>query len=271
MLKKVIGLIIVLPILVFLFWYFAIPDTYIEHTLEKRIPSLSIGERTLSVDISGVRKSPVPGRLTIRRVSLKGEEIEKLVLENLSLRISLLSLILLSPRGDVSSEVGGGKMSLGILAEDGGVRVSLHLKDVQTEKISSVEGVEGGGILSAKGNLTYSLHGRGFEGTLVFKLDKMSYKDIVRRDMYIPLSLFNTMTGEFKLKGGNLVPGVVNLKGEKIYARIRGDLKGGRFDGAIEVIPERGFPDALLIPIQRYMINRSYYKIPIGVDIKRLL
>ncbi|RMG00134.1 MAG: type II secretion system protein GspN, partial [Nitrospirae bacterium] len=168
MLKKVIGLIIVLPILVFLFWYFAIPDTYIEHTLEKRIPSLSIGERTLSVDISGVRKSPVPGRLTIKRVSLKGEEIEKLVLENLSLRISLMSLILLSPRGGVSSEVGGGKMSLGILAEDGGVRVSLHLKDVQTEKISSVEGVEGGGILSAKGNLTYSLHGRGFEGTLVF-------------------------------------------------------------------------------------------------------
>lgn len=272
MLKKVVGLIVVLSLLVFLLWYFAIPDAYMEQTLERWIPSVPLGEKALRVDLAGVRKSPVPGRLIIKTVSLKGEGVAgKVVFENLRLRVPLLSLIFLSPRGEVTGEFGGGQMSLGITAEDDGIRVSLHLKDVMTKNLISVKGVEGSGVLGVKGDLTYSSHENGFEGSVVFKLDKMSYKDVVRRDMYIPLSLFNTMTGEFSIERGSVVPVVVNLKGEKIYARLSGDLKEGMFEGMLEVIPEKGFSDALLLPIKRYMVNRSYYKIPIGVDIKRLL
>ncbi len=255
-------------------WYLGIPLDYIEGRIERAVSEravLNIGKKRAQVglDLRGISKHFLPG-ITVSKavILLNGRDI--LSIEDVDIKLRLLSLLMLRPELSSRGKVAGGTLESVILLKDGAIRIRFRINSLRTGELPKrypLSLLKGSGLLNIRGGLRYPLkQGKGIpEGEFIFKVQEMKFADIVRGQNYIPLSLFDEMSGTLKFTGSVLELGAVNLRGKGIYSRLKGKFGDGLFSGELEVMPGKDYSQALLIPIRRYRVTEGYYRIPVSV------
>ncbi len=255
-------------------WYFGIPLDYIEGRIEREVSEravLNIGKERarIGLDLRGLSKHLLPG-ITVSKAIILLNGSEFLSLEDMDINLKLLSLLMLRPEISGSGRTGGGALEAEVLFKGGVLNGGLRIDRLRTGELPKrypLSLLKGSGLLNVRGSLRYPLkQGKGMpEGEFIFKVQEMKYADIVKGQNYIPLSLFDEMSGTLKFTGSVLEIGAVNLRGKGIYSRLKGRFGDGLFSGELEVMPGKDYSSALLIPISRYRVTEGYYRIPISV------
>lgn len=212
-------------------WYLGIPLDYIERRIEKEVSEkavLNIGKERVRVglDLRGLSKHLLPG-ITVSKAVILLNGSEFLTLEDMDIKLRLLSLLMLRPEIFGSGRIGGGALEAEVLFKGGVLNGGLRINGLRTGELPKrypLSLLKGAGLLSLRGSLRYPLKQRkGMpEGEFIFKVQDMRYADIIKGQNYIPLSLFEEINGTVKFSGGVLKLGAVNLRGRGIYSRLKG-------------------------------------------------
>ncbi|MDP2167884.1 MAG: type II secretion system protein GspN [Thermodesulfovibrionales bacterium] len=197
-------------------------------------------------------------------ITLIRQDKEILTIENVSCRINPLPLLLLKVSLEIEGDLAGGRLA---------GRATLHRKGISASVRVDAADASGIAFLSSlgvveRGTLSGDLSLRDGSGEVRFSLDDARLKDRVFSGVPVPLSLFRAAKAALTVKDGSLSVTSFSLKGEGIYARVKGDVKARVLDLTIEIMPDASFKEKpFLWAIMQYQVSPGYYVIPVRGDL----
>jgi len=240
-------------------WFIAIPDSLIIGMLEN-----SIRSDGLRVETEGFRKGLFLN-FAIERVSLKKGGNSLFSIEDITGRVSLLSLLLLRLDMSFGGNIGKGKVSGDIDTIWRDNRISLHIDEVDIEGIPflGLVGVRGSGMFSGDFRV------KGNKGELKFLIKDARFKSISFSGVPVPMGMFHSAKGMMVINKGIIDVRSFTLEGKDIYARLKGNVRDGNLDMRMEVMPDPSsvYKTFLSIQLGRYNVSPGYYVIPISGEV----
>lgn len=241
-------------------WSIAIPESLIVDLIEG-----SLSRDYIYLRIKGLEKG-LFYNFSAEEILLKkrgaGGDSEDFLLQfkNVSGRLDFMSLLELSPELSFDCGMNGGDIRGEIrLAGDRDVRINGSAISIKGIPFLEPLGIRGEGIMSGdfslrdgRGELRFSVSG--------LRLDNASFGGV-----FLPLEIFGGIKGAAAISGETVEVRSFAMSGKGAYARVRGNIKGGRMDMTFELMTDSSFTlepffGALLEP---YRVSPGYYAVPL--------
>jgi len=252
-------------------WSFAVPASFLAGWLQR-----SLAGRGIAVELTGFRKGFFC-TLHVERVSVsKRTSIDNqpplsvpregredgpafVVVQNLDITPDMLSLVKLNPRFNFSGQIGQGRMRGAAGRERGAVTATVHGEDID---VGSLPILAQSGIYG-EGSLAFDFLWKESRGEMAFSIDKARLKSFFAGNNAVPLNFFHGVKGLVTL-GTTITVNSLALEGPGIYARVKGEIRDGSFDGRAEVMADASFSQHPLLQLllERYQVSPGYYVVP---------
>lgn len=248
------GIIIVLG-----FWQIAVPGSLITDLIEN-----SLEDKGLHADFMGFRKG-LFFNFESRQITLKKSGTSLLSVENARGRVNPLSLLALRLSVLFDGDIGGGRMNGRVDLLHGKNRADLTIDKAEIEGISlfRVLGLAGRGTFSGDIKMENS------SGEIRFDLTNAAFESASFGGIMLPLEMFYKATGAMTINNNTIDIKSFALEGDGIYARIKGNITGGRASLTAELMPERSFKEKNYIfsMLEQFKVSPGYYSIPISSNL----
>lgn len=257
---KILLILIIFPLfvvsIIFGAWLIAIPESMIYDFI-----SNSIRSEKVSIKPEGIEKSLFLG-LDIKKIEIKKKDgTTLLIIENIRIRPSLLSLLKFNPQLPFTGQIHSGIIEGSYIFK--GKTLNMQGKDIRIEEIPFLRliNIEGQGSLSLKLEIIDG------QGDIIFNVKDAKLKSTILQGGYIlPLNWFNDIKGLFAVRKEMTEVKSFTLQGDGVYARIKGSIKGDIIDLKMELMPEASFKNpSLLMLIEPFKVSPGYYVIPINL------
>ena len=246
-----IAAIIIIPGL----WQIAVTDRLITGLIEE-----SLEDKGLHADITEFKKGFFFD-FALRQITIKKSGKEILSIENAKGRLDLLSLFVLQLPVFFNGEIGRGtiRSKVELFQSGNPLEIAVDSAEIEDIPVFSSLGLLGRGTFS--GNLKMENN----TGEIRFQLADAHLKSVAFDGIMVPMELFYKGRGALIINGDTVVIKSFVLEGDSIYARIKGDITGGRSSLTLELMPEQSFQEKhpVLSLLERYRVSPGYYSIPI--------
>ena len=251
-LRVIAYVVVCIPAFLILLWLFAVPTELLREKIEDSVTKT--GNSNMSLSIDGLRKG-IFFALYADSINLKIDKQPALSITGFSCRFAPGYL----SNGEVAFKVHG-KTGDGDL--DGIIKLpiegNLKLNGVALTAIPYLTrfGIDIMGHASSN----IEIKGDGIKITL--DIPDLNIDD---SDSVVPLlNTFRKLQGALSIKGNIITIDSVSLEGEKGFARLKGDIKNGKMDLTLELMPDREKLNAMeSMLIGKYIISPGYYAVPI--------
>ena len=246
---------VVLVFLVFGLWIIAVPESLLTNLVEG-----AMHDGSLRLGVTDMRKG-LFYNFSCGNITLTKNGKKLLSVNNIEGRINPLSLLLLKLNVLFSGDLSRGKVNgtIDLFRGKSHVTVSVNGAELQYMPFFALLGIEGQGILSGNINI------RNEKGTITFSAADTRFSPAAFAGVAIPLDVFTGARGAMTVDGSMLRIKSFALEGEGIYARLKGDITGGRMSLTMELMPQKSFRDQNLVfmALKRYEVSPGYYSIPL--------
>jgi len=252
-------------------WYIGVPSKYLQETVKSRIDT-TIGHKRflvngkiyhINIKIEGLKKKILPGvrikRLTISAIT-ENDTVDLLEFYNLRVSPVWSSVLKGTPVMKVMAIAGRTGQLLGSFKIRESLAADIQI-EIPIEEIPAVQLVP----LKAKGHLNAKALINRRELSLRFRLRPFKARDVVRGNLYLPLSFFNEIRGSVHITSGGIIVNAVNLEGNQVEGTFSGQIIGNTLRGLLKVIPDENFPRVLLYPLKIYERTTGIYEIPVNL------
>lgn len=269
---RVLAGFIILLVLFFGVWHIVLHEGLITGTIED---SLSKGD--IKIRLEGFKKGFL--------YSLKAEKaylykkqgpgsgkqpdavIDKghlLMLEQVDIRLDLLSLLKLSPELSLKCRLNNGTVDGRLSLSDTSSSL-IYFNGVSMSGLPLFEknGIRGDGSLSA--NLVFS----GNSGVMKFSVDNAKLQRTTFGVVMLPLDIFSKMHGTMTADSETVDIKSFILEGQGVYARISGKITGKELDITIELMIDSDFKteEPLFNLLEQFKTSPGYYTIPVKAPV----
>ncbi len=181
-----------------------------------------------------------------------------LTLDNTKISISVIKIFV----GILSINIQSEKLK-GILniSYDKKIRSDIEFNDIlfDTEFINTppsiaFSGFMNGRIKSEKDNISVE-----------FNLNNLNWRSFEIEGNRLPYDIFTKARGGIEILGTKVNIKSFGFEGERGYARLVGEIVGGKSNIFVEIFP-KDFSDPYMLPFYEYRKSPGYYKIPIILD-----
>lgn len=242
--------------LVFGLWIVAVPESLLAGLIER-----AMHDSDIRIETADIRKGFLFD-FTCGSVRLMKNDKTLIEIEDLSGRINPLSLLALRLNVHFKGEAGGGKVKgkIDLFRGKSHVQIDVADADVAGMPFFSVLGIEG------KGVLTGSVKIEDMRGVIKFSIKDARFGSDSFGGTAVPLYVFAGARGAMTIIGNSVRITSFTLEGPGIYARLSGNITGGKMDLTMELMPEKSFKDGnfILLVLERYKNSPGHYAIPIA-------
>ncbi len=246
-------IVIAVPCLIILVWFFAIPDDYLQTSLENTIAEHSTSD--IDITMTGFRKGLF--------FSTHADTLDVIMNKKPLLRVTdLKSSIhpLDSARRkrafSVQGNIGNGSIQGVFNLPDSGT-LTINKADLKAIPYLKSLGIVAEGLLSGEIII------KGDTADILFQIPHAELKETALGEL-LTLKTFQNIQGALMVKGNTVMIKSVSLEADKGYARLKGEISNGVMNMILEVMPEPGrlesFESMLLA---NYLVTPGYYVIPI--------
>lgn len=242
-------------IIVFGIWLIVIPESLIMNLTEN-----SLKDKNITLETKGFKKGLFYS-FKFDGITLKKTGDTLLSLENVGGRINPLSLLLMRLTLSFDADTSGGDIKGQINLLKGKTLVNIYIDNANVDEMPLLKVIG----LSGKGSLSGELHLRDKSGDLRFFIKDARFADKSFSGINVPLNVFHNVKGAMVINGDTVEVTSFSLEGSGIYARIKGNIRGGNIDLTMEIMPDSSFAGSSYIfsMIDNYKVSPGYYVIPI--------
>ncbi|MBI5101794.1 MAG: type II secretion system protein GspN [Nitrospirae bacterium] len=231
----------------------------------ERIPDLvdrSLEGSSIKAEFDGLKKGFFYN-FTAEKIRFKKNETTLLVVENISGRIELLRLLGLRLPVNVRGDFGGGSMTarVDLIGSDRGMALSVSNASTDLIPLFSLSGIKGRGLLSGELLL------KNNAGDARFDISDAKFTSATFGGIPVPLGIFRSARAALSIDGRTVKVVSFSMEGEDIYARVKGDITGGRPDLSLELMPEKTFTEKnpAFMLLEKYRVSPGYYSVPLTI------
>ena len=241
----------------FVFWFIwmAFPATSIQSIIED-----SAGDGKITMEVLRLRKGFFY-TLHIDKVLMKSSGEELVSFSNIHSRINPLSLIRMRLDASIDGTMGTGKISGSAILAKNSVQAKLDCRDVDMQEMPFLKhaGIRGAGTISGRFLLADD------KGRVEFVTKNAAFEPADFSGIKVPMNFFREVTGSLSIEGNAIEVVSVSLEGKDIYARLKGVIRNGAADLAMELMPSGSFLEnpLFLMETSRYRVSPGYYVVPI--------
>ncbi len=242
-----------IPIFIILIWLFAVPESLIKEQIDNALARS--GNDNLRIIFDGMSKGPL---LSLNADSINMEIDGKPAVAVTGFKCNFAPQYLAARelgfliKGDIANGNLEGYFKLPV---DG----KIH---IERAKLNSIPYLTNMG-LDINGSLSSDITIQDESVTVEFEIPDL---DIAESALsVIPfLNTFHKIQGALSIKNNIITFDSVSLEGDKGYARLKGRIKNGYMNMALEVMPEAGKLTSLeKMIIGKYIVSPGYYVVPI--------
>lgn len=214
----------------------------------------------VKVEISGFRKG-LFYNFTIERLTFLKNDEALLGIENISGRLGLLGLFRLKLPLSVTADIAGGVMTseYDLIGRDHEMVMRISGADTRRIAVFGLYGISGGGTLSGE------MHIKNYAGDVRLDINDAGFVSIKTGGISVPLEMFKSAKGALSIKGRTVKVKSFSMEGRDVYARIKGDIRDGRPDLTLEIMPEKSLSELnpMFMLLERYRTSPGYYVVPL--------
>lgn len=236
-------------------WHIAIPQSLLVNLIENSLPA-----KDLYLKTEGFEKGLLYNFRAERIILTKrASNFQLLSLDNISARISLLSLLRLNPSLFFDCVWNEGTVSGEASLRDKGITVrgsNISIKDIQFFELLGIRG---------DGHLTGNLWNSKGKGGMEFTVTDLRLESSSLGTAFLPLDMFHEMRGALTLSGKTVEVQSLTLEDQGISARLKGKAHGNYLDMSLEVMLDSSYTPSLMLQemLKAYKVAPGYYMIPI--------
>lgn len=250
-----------LAIFVLGLWSIAISDELLAGLIRD-----SLKESGITVETTELKKGLLFG-FSARRIDLKKNGSDLLSIAGVEGTMNPAAIIFgrraVHFRGSLDGGQAGKERGTieGAVSLSGGTsaRVNLRAGDIQYMPFLRSSGISGGGLLN--GELSFERN----RGEVRFDIDGARLAAGSFSGISVPLDSFRSAQGAMSINGSVIEISSFSLRGEGIYARVKGRISGSQIEMLLELMPDRAFENTNLIftALSGYRLSPGYYAIPL--------
>ena len=248
------------------FVWFIIPEAlitdYLRESLERRDVKIELIDvkkgffYTLSIEQCLIAYS----RAGTSAPSVNHADAPTFIIQNISITPDLTTLLKLNPpQLNFSGQMNQGTIRGTVVGINKGRALHIRGENIQIKGLPIIErtGIYGDGILMFNFQSNYQ------KGEIIFALDDAVLKGTLTGIGALPVNIFKNVKGLLTVDDTITVKSLT-LQGTGIYARMKGIIKEGDFDGNIEIMLDSSFDQYHLIQplLERYKVSTGFYVIP---------
>jgi len=245
------GIVIVLG-----FWQIAVPGSLITDLIEN-----SLAAKGLHAEFTGFRKG-LFFTFEARRITLKKSGNALLSIENARARLRPFSRLALRCPVLFEGDISGGRMNGRVDLLHSGNRADIAIDKAEVEGVPFFRAL---GLAGSRGTFSGDMKIEDSSGEIRFALADAVFESASFGGVTLPLEMFNKARGAMTINNNTVEIKSFALEGDGIYARIKGNITGGRASLTAELMPERSFKEKnyLFSLLEQYRVSPGYYSIPI--------
>lgn len=236
-------------------WYVAIPQSFLVNLIENSLPAEDLYLKTEGFEKGPLYNFRAEKIILTKRVS----NFQILSLDNISARISLLSLLKLNPTLLFDCVWNGGTVSGKASLRDKGITVggsNIRIKDIPFFELLGIRG---------DGHLTGKFWNSKGKGGMELTVPDLRLESSSLGTAFLPLEMFHEMRGALTLNGKTAEVHSFTLQGQGLSARLKGKAQGNYLDMNMEVMLDSSYTPSLMVRmmLKPYTVSPGYYMIPI--------
>jgi type II secretion system protein N len=243
---------------VFGLWIIAVPESLLADLIQG-----AMHDSAIRIETADVRKGLLFD-FTCGGIRLMKNDNRLIALENVSGRINPLSLLLLRLNAHFHGETAGGMITGTIDLFRGKSHIDIAVADANISGVPffALLGIEGKGVL--RGDLKIE----DVRGDIKFSVRDAQLRSGSFGSVALPLEVFADARGAMTVKGNSVRITSFAFEGAGIYARLSGNITGGKMNLTMELMPDKLFKDNNLVflLIEKYRDSPGHYSIPITGD-----
>lgn len=236
-------------------WSIAIPEATILTLIGN-----SLSDSPLDIECDGFRKSLLFG-FSADKITIKKDSRPLVVITGFSGQAALSALARLQLPFTFSGTIGGGSLqgTAELLRKSREVTITVTEAEMAMVPFFELAGLKGSGRVSGTLLLQNS------KGGVKFDLKEMRVPQAAFGNISVPLNYFQSAQGALELDGGSAKVNSFTMEGPGIYARVKGDITGGRLALTLEIMPEKAFADKnpVMLLLERYKTSPGMYSVPL--------
>lgn len=240
-------------------WIIAVPESLLAGLIQG-----AMHDSDIRIDTAEVRKGFFFD-FTCSGIRLMKNDTKLIVLENVSGKINPLSILMLRLNAHFHGETAGGKIAgtIDLFRGKSHVDIAVTDADVSGMPFFTLMGIQGKGVL--KGDLKIE----DVRGDIKFSVKDAQLGSGLLGGVALPLEVFSAARGAMTVQGNSVRITSFALEGTGVYARLSGDITGGKMNLMMELMPEKSFKDSnlLFLLIEQYRSSPGHYSIPITGDV----
>ncbi len=244
---------------VFGLWIVAVPEALLSGLLEG-----ALHDSNIRLETADVRKGLL-FNFTCGTVRLRNNEKILLDIRNVSGKINPLSVIMMRLNAHFHGETAGGFITGTIDLFRGKSHVDITVTGANVSDIPffALLGIEG------KGTLGGDLKIEDVRGDIRFSVKDAQLGSGSLGGVTLPLEVFTGARGAMTVKGNSVRITSFALEGAGVYARISGDVTGGKMNLTMELMPDKSFKESnfIFLVIEKYKNSPGHYSIPLTGDV----
>ncbi len=250
-------LIVCLFVVAFVFgiWIIAVPESLLTGLIEG-----AIHDNNIRIETADVRKG-IFFDFTCSSILLRKNGKTLIAFDNVTGRINPLSLLTLRLNAHFHGGSGGGSVAgtIDLFRGKSHIDIAVTDADVSAMPFFALLGIEG------KGVLTGALKIENARGDITFSIKDARFGAGSFGGVMVPLDAFTGARGAMTIAANSVRITSFALEGSGIYARLRGDITGGKMDLTMELMPEKSFKDSnfIFLALEKYKDSPGHYSIPI--------
>ena len=252
--KKILIAVAALP---FVFWFLwmAFPATTIQSIVED-----SAGDGKITIEVQRLKKGFFY-TLHIDKVAIKSSGEELVSFSNIHGRINPFGLIRMRLDASITGTIGTGTISGSAVLAKNSVQAKLDCRDFDIQEMPFLKyaGIRGAGTISGRFLVADD------KGRVEFVTKNAAFEPADFSGIKVPMNFFSEVTGSLSIERNAIEVVSVSLEGKDIYARLKGVIRNGTADLAMELMPSGPFLEnpLFLLEAGRYRVSPGYYVVPI--------
>jgi type II secretion system protein N len=199
--------------------------------------------------------------LNIDKLSVKTSGEELISFNNIHSRINPFGLIRMRLDASIDGAMGTGKITGSAVLAKNSVQAKIDCKDVDMQEMLFLKraGIRGEGTISGRFLLAHD------KGRVEFVTKNAVFEPANYAGVIVPMNFFRVVTGSLNLERNAIEVVSVSLEGKNIYSRLKGVIRHGDADLAMEIMPSGPFLEnpLFLMEAGRYRVSPGYYVVPI--------
>jgi type II secretion system protein N len=253
--KRLLSVCLFATVFVFGLWIIAVPESLLTGLIEG-----AIYDSNIHIETAGVRKG-IFFDFTCSSILLRKNEKTLIALENVAGRINPLSLLTLRLDAHFRGGSGGGRVAgtIDLFRGKSHLEIAVTDADVSAMPFFTLLGIEGKGVLTGELKIENS------RGDITFFVKDARFGSGAFGGITVPLDAFTGARGAMTIAGNTVRITSFALEGSGIYARLSGDITGGKMNLTMELMPEKSFKDSnfIFLVLEKYKNSPGHYSIPI--------